>query len=109
MPRKNRRWTDEEIDMILSRKYTPREISEITGRRVENVRAKFVTLKIPMHKYPLYSMMDLNTEETIFVGNIHELCKFSGKTRNAIDSAICHAKKRGTRCRYAVVGYEDDE
>ena len=36
----------------------------------------------------------------LFMGKMSEVCEFTGKSKNAILSAIGHAKTRGTNCRY---------
>lgn len=101
------RWTDAEIDLIYSGKYFAKEIGEMTGRSRNAVVQKCMGLGISARRNLLYSLCDLKTDETIYVGTMDEMCEFTGKSRNAIDSAICHAKKRGTRCQYAIVGYAD--
>lgn len=104
-----RRWTDEEIDILYSKKYSAKEIGEMTGRSRGNVVSKCNALGISARRKLLYSLCDLKTDETIFVGTKEEMCEFTGKSRNAIDSAICHAKQRGTRCQYVIVGYDEEE
>ena len=42
----------------------------------------------------------------LFIGTMSEVCAFSGKSKNAILSAIGHAKARGTNCQY--MRLEDD-
>lgn len=106
---KRHKWTDEEIDLIYSGKYFAKEIAEMTGRSRTSVVSKCNALGISARRKLLYSLCDLKTDETIFVGTKEEMCEFTGKSRNAIDSAICHAKKRGTRCHFAIVGYDCDD
>ena len=54
-----------------------------------------------MQDYVQYMVSDpKNGYLPLFIGNIHEVCAFSGKSKNAILSAISHAKARGTNCQY---------
>ena len=38
-----------------------------------------------------------------------ELARLTGQRRSNIASAICHAEKRGARCKYVRVEVEDDD
>lgn len=58
----------------------------------------------------LYMYVDLwHNEEPLCVGTINDICEFTGKSKNAILSAISHAKARGTRSHYIKIGDLDDE
>jgi len=52
----------------------------------------------------IYMIVDKKHDELpLFVGTLSELCGFTGKTRNAILSAIGHAKVRGSNSQYKKV------
>ena len=54
-----------------------------------------------MRKEKLYMIVDVDNEDLpLIVGTMKELCKYSGKTQNQINSAISHAEKRGSHSRY---------
>ena len=60
-------------------------------------------------EYTLYALVDSkNYEDTIFVGTLVELCEYTGRTKNAILSAISQSKRRGNRCRYVRIGKESE-
>ena len=62
-------------------------------------------------EHTLYMVVDLyHNEEPLFVGTMKEVCEYTGKTKNAILSAISHSKARGGKSRYIRVGtVEEDE
>lgn len=69
-------------------------------------RRKKLAYHFPEHV--LYMVVDLkHNEEPLFVGTMSEVCEYTGSSKNAILSAISHAKARGTRSRYVRV--EDDD
>lgn len=57
----------------------------------------------------LYGVIDRDTDETLFVGNIHEVSEYAGANENTIRSCIYHAARRGYRTKYVRIGREDDE
>lgn len=58
----------------------------------------------------LYMVVDLRHNEIpLCVGHIKDIMAYTGKSRNAILSAISHAKKRGTRSQYIRIYDENDD
>lgn len=58
----------------------------------------------------LYMIVDKkNNELPLCVGTLKEVSTYSGKSENAIISAIYHAEKRGHNCQYKCVEIDDEE
>ena len=58
----------------------------------------------------LYVVIDKSDpcELPLFSGTLSEVCKFTGKSKNAILSAISHSKERGQKCQYIKIGNEEE-
>ena len=53
----------------------------------------------------LFVVIDINDkyELPLFVGSLQEVADYCNTNTYAIRSAICHAKRRGSKCRYVRV------
>lgn len=58
-----------------------------------------------MKEIDLYVLVDPadKYELPTFVGTLEEIAKYQGVSKNAISSAISHAKQRGQNCKYKKV------
>lgn len=106
-------WTQEEIDMIASGKYSTKELVKITGRSISGINQKKRKLRLgeepALKPRMIYGLINPKTDETLFVGTMNELSAYTGRDNVAICSAIRNAEKRGYRCKYVRIGWDNED
>lgn len=108
----HKQWTQGEIDIIASGKYSTRELVKLLGRSKSGINQKKrkILLGEPVLKpRMLYGIINPKTDETLFVGTMDEISAYTGKDNVAICSAIRNAEKMGYRCKYVRIGWDNED